>query len=403
MINLLSKAYKLTGNEEYADVVNETFKFLKTEMRNETGGYFSAMDADTNGEEGVYYVWKQEELQGLLGDDLEVFSKFYGIQDNEVLENGNFVLNNTTSKADFSTEFNLDLNELQNKIKQWKGILYRARQKRTKPSKDYKIITSWNALLIDGLLEAYKAFGDQKYLSEAKSIFEYIKANNYKSDVLVHSFTTDSKQKEVFLEDYAFLAKSAFALYEVTLDISYLKISKKLMNTSIDKFKSESDLFYYNVSSDLVPRIINTSDGVVPSANAIMAQNLFRIGHLEYNKDYLKNAEAMGSLLVSDFDNHAVSYGTWGSLFLQQAYPFYEIAVVGSNAQDYINQINTTYIANTLIVGSFVSSDISLFKDRYDNADTFIYVCQNNTCKLPVKTVADAFKQIKSFGYQGLK
>ncbi len=403
MINLLSKAFKLTGNEEYADVVNETFKFLKTEMRNETGGYFSAMDADTNGEEGVYYVWKQEEIQGLLGDDFELFSKFYGIQDNEVWENGNFVLNNTTSKADFSKESNLALNELQNKIKQWKSILYKARQKRTKPSKDYKIITSWNALLIDGLLEAYKAFGDEKYLTEAKSIFEYIKANNHNNDVLVHSFTTDSKQKEVFLEDYAFLGKSAFALYEVTLDVSYLEISIKLMNTAIDKYKSESALFYYNVSSELVPKIINTSDGVVPSANAIMAQNLFRIGHLEYNTEYLKKAEKMGSLLVSDFENYAVSYGTWGSLFLQQVYPFYEIAVVGSNAKDHINQINATYLANTLLVGSAVSSDISLFKDRYDIADTFIYVCQNNTCKLPVKTVEEAFKQIKSFGYQGLK
>jgi hypothetical protein len=403
MINLLSKAYKLTGNEAYADVVKETFKFLKTEMRNESGGYFSAMDADTNGEEGVYYVWKQKELQELLGDDFELFSKFYGIQDNEVWENGNFVLNNTISKAIFSKESNLELSELQNKIKQWKGILSTARQKRAKPSKDYKIITSWNALLIDGLLEAYMAIGDEKYLTEAISIFEYIKANNYKNDVLVHSFTTDSKQKEVFLEDYAFLAKSSFALYEVTLNISYLEISKELMTTAIDKYKSESELFYYNVSSELVPKIINTSDGVVPSANAIMAQNLFRIGHLEYNTEYLKKANAMGALLVSDFENYAVSYGTWGSLFLQQAYPFYEIAVVGSNAKDLITQINTTYLANTLLVGSSLSSEISLFKDRYDNADTFIYVCQNNTCKLPVKTVEEAFTQIKSFGYQGLK
>ena len=403
MIYLLSKAYKLTGNEEYAAVVNETCKFLKTEMRNESGGYFSAMDADTNGEEGVYYIWKKEELQKLLGDDFELFSKFYGIQDKEVWENGNFVLNNTISIADFSKMSSLSIKELRNKIKQWKKILYTARQKRTKPSKDYKIITSWNALLIDGLLEAYKAFGNQNYLAEAKSIFEYIKVNNHHNGVLVHSFTTDSKQKVVFLEDYAFLAKSAFALYEVTFDVSYLEISKELMNTAIAKYKSESELFYYNVSSELVPKIINTSDGVVPSANAVMAQNFFRIGHLEYNIEYLKKAEAMGSLLVSDFNNHALSYGTWGSVFLQQAYPFYEIAVVGSNANGLITKINNTYLANTLLVGSSVSSDISLFKDRYDNDDTFIYVCQNNTCKLPVKTVEETFEQMKSFGYQGLK
>ena len=220
---------------------------------------------------------------------------------------------------------------------------------------------------------------------------------------MVHSFTTDSKQKEVFLEDYAFLGKSAFALYEVTLDVSYLEISIKLMNTAIDKYKSESALFYYNVSSELVPKIINTSDGVVPSANAIMAQNLFRIGHLEYNTEYLKKAEVMGSLLVSDFENYAVSYGTWGYLFLQQAYPYYEIAIVGSNAEGLITKINSTYLVNTLLVGSSVSSNISLFKDRYHKDGTFIYVCQNNTCKLPVKTVDEVFEQMESFGYQGLR
>ncbi|WP_339654170.1 thioredoxin domain-containing protein [uncultured Maribacter sp.] len=403
MIYLLSKAYKLTGNEEYATVVNETIKFLKTEMRNERGGYFSAMDADTNGEEGVYYVWTRKELQELLADDFKLFSKYYGIQDKEVWENENFVLNNTISKEDFSKEYNLALNELHNKIKHWKDILYMARQKRAKPSKDYKIITSWNALLIDGLLEAYKAFGDEKYLAEAKSIFEYIKANNYKNEVLVHSFTTDSKQKEVFLEDYAFLAKSAFALFEVTLDLSYLEISKELMSKAIVKYRSQSELFYYNVSSELVPKIISTSDGVVPSANGIMAQNLFRIGHLEYNTEYLKKAEVMGSLLVSDFENYAVSYGTWGYLFLQQAYPYYEIAIVGSNAEGLITKINSTYLVNTLLVGSSVSSNISLFKDRYHKDGTFIYVCQNNTCKLPVKTVDEVFEQMESFGYQGLR
>jgi uncharacterized protein YyaL (SSP411 family) len=264
-------------------------------------------------------------------------------------------------------------------------------------------LTSWNALLVDGLLEAYKAFGEDAYLSEAVSVFNYLKNNNYKDGELVHSYTKDSKRKEVFLEDYAFLSKSAFSLYEVTLDVSYLKTSKELMNIGSEKFKSTSELFYYNVSSDLVPSIINTSDGVVPSANAIMAQNYLRIGHLEYNTDYLKKAETMGALITGDFESHAISYGAWGSLLLQQAYPFYEIVVVGSDAEKLMSEIHKKYIVNSIIVGSTVESDISLFKDRYNADDTFIYVCQNNTCKLPVNTTHDAFDQMKSFGYQGFK
>ncbi|TDT44928.1 hypothetical protein CLV90_2007 [Maribacter spongiicola] len=403
LVYLLSKSYKLTGNKEYKAKVEETLKFLKTEMRNEDGGYFSAMNADTNGEEGVYYVWKKEELQSLLGDDFELFSKYFNIEDSQVWEDGNFVLNNTTSKGEILKAFEISEEAFDKKKESWKSTLYQARQEREKPTKDFKIITSWNALLIDGLLEAYKAFGDEKYLTEAVSVFNYLNEYNYKDTQLVHSYTKDSKQKEVFLEDYAFLAKSAFALYEVTLDISYLQTSKELMNIGSEKYKSTSELFFYNVSSDLVPSIINTSDGVVPSANAIMAQNFLRIGHLEYNTEYLKKAAVMGSLITDDFESHAVSYGAWGSLLLQQVYPFYEIVVVGKDAKGMLSEINSTYIVNSIIVGSTVESDISLFKDRFDEDETFIYVCQNNTCKLPVKTVSGAYDQMKSFGYQGFK
>ncbi|TLP79784.1 thioredoxin domain-containing protein [Maribacter sp. ACAM166] len=401
MMGILSKAFKINGDKAYGKMVEETFAFLKTEMRNEEGGYFSAMDADTNGEEGLYYVWKKNELQSILGDDFELFSTFYEIKTSEVWENENFVLFNTLSVADFSKQESISKEVLENKIKNWKTILYEARQKRLKPSKDYKIITSWNALLIDGLVEAFKTFKDENYLTEAKLIFEYLESNNYKNKQLVHSYTTDSKQKEVFLEDYALLAKSAISLYEVTLDVSYLNSAKELMNSAISKYSSDSGLFYYNVASKLVPKIINTSDGVVPSANAIMAQNLFKLGHLEYNTEYLEDAKLMGSLLIENFENQAVSYGTWGSLLLNQAYPFYEIAIVGTTANNLIAEMGSMYLANSLLVGSAISSDIALFKDRYSVDGTFIYVCQNNTCKLPVRTVKEAYEQMKSFGYKG--
>ena len=403
LINLLSKAYKLTGNEEFKVAVEETFKFLHTEMRNEQGGYFSAMDADTDGEEGLYYIWKKDELQDLLQNDFELFAQYYGIVDGEVWEDGNFVLNNKISKSEFLQTNTLNEEQLNEKLGKWKKLLNQARQKRTKPKKDYKILTSWNALLIDGYLEAYKAFGDDNYLNEAISVFNYLTANNYTNGQLVHSYTKDSKQREVFLEDFAFLAKSAFSLFEVTMETKYLDFSKELMQNAEHKYKSNSVLYYYNIANDLVPSIINTSDGVVPSANAIMAQNFLKIGHLEYNTDYLQKAETMGALVTSDFENHAVGYGAWGSLLLQQAYPFYEIVIVGENAEQLLSQMSKTYIANTILVGSKSESEISLFKDRYIDEYTFIYVCQNNTCKLPVKTIDEGFQQMVSFGYKGFK
>lgn len=403
IIGLLSKAYKLNNNEAYKVMVEETFAFLTSEMKNNEGGYYSAMDADTDGEEGVYYVWTKEELQSVLGDDFELFSKFYTVKDKEVWENENFVLFNTVSVSVFSKQESLSEKELHLKIASWKAKLYKARQQRKKPAKDYKIITSWNAMLVDGLIEAYKTFGNEEYLTEARTIFKYLKSNNYNTKKLVHTHTRHSKQKEVFLEDYALMAKCSLSLFEVTLDVSYLDIANELMNTAIKEFKSDSGLFYYNLASNLVPRILNTTDGVVPSANAVMAQNLLKLGHLEYNTEYLENAKLMGTLMIEDFEKQASSYGAWGSLFLNQAYPYYEVAIVGGNAKTLITKLNAFNMTNSLVVGSLSSSEISLFKDRYDEGETFIYVCRNNTCKLPVKTVEEAFKQMESFGYKGFK
>jgi hypothetical protein len=402
MLGLLSKAFKIFGKEEYRSMVEETFEFLKNEMRNENGGYFSAMDADTNGKEGVYYIWKKNELEFLLGNEFDLFSKFYGITENEVWENGNFVLFNTISIADFSKKESISEKELIAKLASWKNLLLDYRNKRETPSKDFKIITSWNALMVDGLLEAYTSFGDEKYLTEAKATFEFLKLNNYSNNELVHSYTSNRRQKEVFLEDYAFMAKSALALFEVTLNLEYLDTAKQLMDKAIAKFAGASGLFYYNASSELIPKIINTTDGVVPSANAIMAQNLFKLGHLEYNTEYLKDAAVMGSLLVGNFENQASNYGAWGSILLNQAYPYYEIVIVGEDAKRLTTEMSSHYLTNTLLVGTTGSSDIALFKDRFSMDGSYIYVCQNNTCKLPVRTINEAFEQMKSFGYKNL-
>ncbi|WP_419211222.1 thioredoxin domain-containing protein [Maribacter sp. X9] len=402
MIGLLSKAYKVFGNKVYEYMVEQTFQFLKSEMRNEDGGYFSAMDADTNGEEGAYYTWRKDELQNLLGHDFEMFSKFYGINENEVWEDGKYVLFTPYSIGDFAKKESILSDELNDKIEKWNALLYENRQKKDTPSKDYKIITSWNALLIDGLIEAYKSFGKEVYLNEAKSIFEYLKSNNYKNKELVHSCTTNSRQKEVFLEDYALLAKSALKLYEVTLEIKYSEMAKELMDTAIEKYTSDSGLFYYNAPNEMIPKIINTVDGVAPSANAIMAQNLFWLGHFDYDKNYLKKAGVMGALLVDEFEKQAISYGSWGSLLLNQTYPYYEIAIVGENAQALITEMNKNHLVNTLLAGSLETSDMALFKDRFFTDRTLIYVCQNNTCKLPVEMVEEAFDQMKSFGYKKL-
>ena len=400
MIALLSKVYKVNKKEIYKDRVWEILVFLQTQMKNEKGGFYGAMDADTDGEEGLYYLWTEDELRELLKEEFILFSKYFGINEKNRLSNGKYVLHASVSMEEFSRTEGIDKQSLNDKIANWKSILLEFRNKRKLPGKDKKIITSWNALLMDALLDAYKAFGDREFLEEALSVFQYLEENNFKEGVLVHSFIGCQGQKNVFLEDYAFFTKALLNLYEVTLHTKYYDLAKKLLHMAKEEFGSESFMFYYNRDGNqLTPRLVNTIDSEIPSSNAVMAHNLYRLGHLEYNKEYLLKAENMVASIVNDFEEYAQNYASWGTLIMQAKYPYFEVAVVGKDAKSKIEEINAVYLVNTIVAGSTGQNDLALFKDRYFEDGTFIYVCKDNTCKLPVENASKAFSILEGLGH----
>ena len=402
MISLLSKAFKTTDNDIYKNRVEETFQFLKTQMRNNEGGYYGAMDADTDGEEGLYYLWSKNELQSLLNEDFELFSKFYGIKEDETLDNGKFVLFAPMLEDDFTKWEGISMQELRKKIGLWKKILMEYRLDRKEPAKDTKIITSWNALFINSLLEAYRAFNEEIYLEEAISIYDFLVKHNYKDKKLVHSYIGNQGQKQVFIEDYAFFIQGLLNLYEVTLDLTYLELAKELMESVEEEFGNASEMYFYNKASGPTPRLINILDNEIPSANAVMAQNLHWLGHLEYNTEYMEKSKNMAGFAIEDFKNYASGYASWGFVFLSESFPYFEVAVVGKDAKNVVNEMNSGYLVNTLLAGSTSQNDLALFKDRYFKDGTYIYVCKNNTCKLPVETVSKAFSLLEGLGHHKL-
>ena len=401
LLSLYSKAYRVFKDPAYKDVIESTLQFLSADMKGEQGGYFSAIDADVNGKEGEYYTWTNAQLKTVLGTDFPLFSKFYSIH-KENLKDGKYLPFNRMAVSDFANSNSISVSELQNKISKWKTSLLKVRRERIQPKKDDKIITSWNALLVKGYVDAYTALGDDEILQKAKSTFDFLIKNNYKSKKLVHSFKKDSKVKDVFLEDYAFMIQSALALYKVTFDLNYLNIAKELNQKVIADFSDSSGLFTFSPTDELITKIIRTDDGVLPSANAIMAQNLLELGHINYDKTLLKQSKEMLSLVSSQFKDYPQNFGNWGVLMLNTSYPYFEIVVTGTNANALIIQLNTYYIPNTLLIGSTVESEMPLFKNRYVEGETYIYMCQDNTCKMPVKTTETVLLQFNTLGYFGL-
>lgn len=412
MLSLYAKAYTVFRKERYKDIVEGTITFLEREMKSPDGAYVAALDAQSEGKEGKFYVWNEAELKELIGADFELFSAYYNIQKANAWEDDTYVLHSTVADSQFIAEHKLSLAQLATLKTTWHEKLLKAREKRIRPRTDDKILISWNALVINGYVDAYKALGTEAYLDTALNILKSLRTNGYGNGELGHSYKKDSKHIPAFLEDYSLLANAALNLYSVSLNPDYLKLAEELTKTAQEKFEdTASGMYTYNQGNELIAQIIKTDDGVLPSPNAIMAQNLLLLGHIYYDKESMKKAKTMISSMVPVAKENPYSYAKWNSLLLQSTYPFYEVAIVGKDAKALLASMSMAYVPNTLLVGSTVESELALFEGRYTDEGTFIYVCRDHTCKLPVKTVNEAIallggkrnaSQITPLGYDGL-
>jgi uncharacterized protein YyaL (SSP411 family) len=398
LLSLYSKAYKVYNEPMYKQVVDGTIAFLDREMKNPDGGYYAAIDADSDGGEGKFYVWKEEELRSVLGSDYELFAKYYNVGRSNIWENDSYILFRTSGDEVFIKENDISKEEWADYRAQWQRKILMARDKRTRPNTDDKIITSWNALLINGFVDAYNVFKEAAYLEKAEEVFRFIEKNSLEKDRLMHTYKKGSKKNDGFLEDYSFLANASLKLYSTTMSNSYLDFAKKMNRLAQYKFLDEdSGMYSFNSNDELIAKIIKTDDGVLPSPNAVMAENLFLLGHIDYDKEAMLRSRSMLSSMISVLEENAYNYSKWNSLLLKTAYPFYEIAVVGNDAGQLLAELQFHNLPNTLIVGSNKDSGMPLFKGRYSDDGTYIYVCQDHTCKLPVSTVEEVLEQLKNF------
>lgn len=395
LLGLYAQAYKSFRDPVYKEIVYETFDFLEREMKAPTGGYYAALDADSEGEEGKYYVWSESELKEVFGAEFELFSKYYNINSGAAWEEDKYVLHKLDSDFSFASSNSLNIKEFADVKNSWKYLLMAAREERIRPGLDDKILTSWNALLIEALAEAYKTFGDKKFLETAETTFEFLKEKAYDGEYLIHSYKEGSRRIDGFLDDYAFLAGAALQLYEATAKTNYLDFARHLNSVISSEFKDDTSVLYrYTRNDELISKIVKINDGIMPSPNAAAIRNQFKLGHILYDTAALEGVEKAIEQIIPAVIEDAANYTEWSTLLLHKTYPFYEIAVVGEDALAKVSDLHAKYLPNTLIVSSKVKSELPLFEDRFFEDETYIFVCQNNTCKLPTTSVDDAIGQL---------
>ena len=395
LIGLYAKAYRKFRDPIYKEVVYETFYFLEREMKHSDGGYFAALDADTEGEEGKFYVWSKEELEDISGSDFELFSAYFNAFPNTAWEEDKYVLHKLQKDFDFAAEHSLNINEFRELNNNWQKSLLEARDQRVRPGLDDKIITSWNALLIEGLVEAYKTFEDDIFLEAAIQTFDFLRTKSFDGKYLQHSYKENSRRIDGFLDDYAFLASASLQLFEVTAAREYLDFAVELNAVITGEFPDDSSVLYkYKRQDELISKIVKINDGIMPSPNASVVSNQLKLGHIFYNSTSLSDVETAISLVAPAFVEDASNYTEWGSLMMRNTYPYYEIAVVGLDAVGKAKELQQQFLPNTLIVASEKESELALFKNRFFEDETYIFVCQNNTCNLPTTSVEDALGQL---------
>ncbi len=404
LVSLYSNAYLATKNDLYKNVVVETLDFINRDMTAENGSFFSSVDADSKTpqgilEEGFFYVWQKEKIKSILNDDFEMFSDYYNLNDYGLWENDNYVLIRKDNDSTLINKYEISQEALSQKAKNWKKILYDIRTNRSKPKLDNKSITSWNALMIKGYLDAYKVLDDRDYLYAAEKNALFIKYNQIRKDGgLNHSYKYGQSSINGYLEDYATTIDAFLSLYEATLNEKWLVTATELTDYTLEHFFNESNKMFYftsNLESNLIARSIDYRDNVMPSSNSIMAKNLFKLSHYLDKEDFRNTAISILNNVKSEIPKMPSSYSNWLDLMMNYTHPFYEVAIVGDDAKEKLAELNKTYLPNKLIVGSTDENDMPLLLNRYISDQTLIYVCVNKVCNLPVSEVDEAIKMIQ--------
>lgn len=400
LVSLYCHAYRLTKNKLYKEVVFETLGFVEKEWLNEEGGYYSALDADSEGVEGKYYVWQEDELRKLLKEEFALFSKYYNINDIGYWEHDNYVLIRTEKVAKILIEYNLKESELEERIIKCKEILLAERDKRIKPGLDDKILASWNGLMCKAFCEAYLTFGEKRFKESAVRCAQFIKNKLMRQDhSMWRSYKNGKARIHGFLDDSAFCIDAFMSVYTITQDETWLEIAKKMTDRTIDDFyNNESGLFYYTgkTGDNLIVRTTETSDNVIPASNSQMAHNLFKLSKIFMNEKYEGIVLKMLSHFTEEIMHYGAGYSNWASLYADLLAGVYEVCIVGKDVEEKLLAFGKHYEPNTIFVVTASASKLEILKQRFVEGDTVIYVCKNNTCLMPTGDVKEAVKQLET-------
>ncbi len=385
LISLYSKAFLIQQNETLKETIEGCISFINYKMKGAKGEFFSALDADSEGIEGLYYIWKKDELQRLITHNYALFTDYYSIHNEGYWEHNAYILWRTQTDEAFCNKHQISAHDLKSLKQNWQKTLLTQRNKRIPPALDDKALCSWNAMMIEAYVNAWLALQNKDYLTIATACAQFLVSHmESNNNSLYHVYRNEKAHVNGFLEDYAFTSKAFIELYAATGVEYWLICAQKYVEYAIANFYDQSDgLFYLNSHADdaLVARQKEIYDNVIPAANSVMAHVLFSLSIYFEDEKYSQMAQRMAALFYSEIEQFGSAFANWAHWVLKFNEPIYHIALP---LKDFEQNVALIAQANKINTFTFALNNSSVLPFINDNKQgSKFYLCVNHVCKLP--------------------
>lgn len=417
LIMAYTEAFQATGKEEYKKTAEEVIGYVLRDMTSPEGGFYSAEDADSQGKEGKFYVWKRDEILKIIGEEEgRLFSRVYNIRDD-----GNFreeaggtksrenIPHITQSISRTATDLNIPENELKSRLEKAGGILFNEREKRVHPHKDDKILTDWNGLMIVALAKAARAFGKPGYVENAAKAVQFIESRmKDKEGRLLHSHREGKSSRRGFIDDYAFFIQGLLEMYQASFEVKYLKSALEYSNQFLNHFQdAENGGFYYTAddSEELLIRRKEIYDGAIPSGNSVAMMNLLRIFRITGDTRWEETTEEIGRAFYKEISHIPSAHCFVMSALEPAREDSREVVITGNpdspGVREMKNLLERSYHPGMTVVfrpegeSPEICGLIPFTKEMKSlNGKATAYICRNHACQNPVTDPKEMMKRL---------
>ncbi len=396
-----AEAYQITKDTKYLDIVNQTLLYVLREMTSPEGGFYSAQDADSEGEEGKYYVWKKSEIQEILGKDSDVFCLYYDVTDGGNFE-GHNILNNNIKTSTTAFQFGKTEDDVNDIIKRCSEKLFVTRSKRIAPGRDEKILTSWNALMISAFAKGYRISGHETFLHAAENCIKFIDEKLTKNNELLRTYKDYKAKLKAYLDDYAYFVNALLDVFEVDPRAKYLQLALQHANYLIEHFwdpKENNFFFTADNHEKLIIRTKNIYDLSLPSGNSVAAHAFLKLYHLTQDKRFLDvSVKIMESLSTVAAENPFGFGQLLNTMYLYIQKPI-EITMLNTNNNEIYTGLTGRFVPESILVTISKEEHLNDLKEyryfsgkEFDKNKTTVYVCKNSSCSLPLYLMSEIEK-----------